>query len=168
MEKYTRHLNGNCIANHEESSGRTLASASGSTVPGSTATNILDHHPPPQQLSQRDQNVQMLLAAEAEVERNRKAAEQEALLRDLKGYEAGYQYQPRSNLLDGSSKYGGMGPNGPGPGDGPPMTNTNALPGADKRSCSQWRMTLFVFYWIIWIVFLIGVVIIVAANARTA
>src|SRR5699024_9871076 len=132
---------------------------------------------------QRDQNLQRsAAAAEAAAvlaEQTRKAAEQEAQLRELKGYEAGYQYQPRSILLESAAaagavglvgaKYGaiGAGPHSPGIGV-PPLTNTNAIPGADKRSCSQWRMTLFVFYWIIWIVFLIGVVIIVAANARTA
>lgn len=126
----------------------------------------------------------------AEMNRNKQAAEQEAQLRELKGYEASYQYQPRSVYLDGmASTSGGPGgmvagldaaghpiaggsSSGGNPADLlPPLINTNAnlmLPGADKRSCSQWRMTLFVFYWIIWIVFLIGVVIIVAANARTA
>jgi hypothetical protein len=30
----------------------------------------------------------------------------------------------------------------------------------------QWRMTLFVFYWIVWFIFLIGVIIIVALRAK--
>lgn len=124
-----------------------------------------------------NQNSSQVEMMAAEMTRNKQAAEQEAQLRELKGYEASYQYQPRSVFLDGAPGGGGDA-SAPGtsatgnPADLlPPLINTNAnlmLPGADKRSCSQWRMTLFVFYWIIWIVFLIGVVIIVAANARTA
>lgn len=211
-----RHLNGNCIANHNEALRRgSLAGLVGEpnqrnqTATSSSAlsaTTVLES----QQQLQRDQITGVQLAntsqsqqtrvqttvgtshnhnystnqnssqAEmmaAEMTRNKQAAEQEAQLRELKGYEASYQYQPRSVFLDGTAGGGGeaVAPGASGTGNPadllPPLINTNAnlmLPGADKRSCSQWRMTLFVFYWIIWIVFLIGVVIIVAANARTA
>ncbi|KAH9406682.1 hypothetical protein TYRP_013665, partial [Tyrophagus putrescentiae] len=246
-----RHLNGNCIANHDQTMLRRGSAATGVSGGGGlfseqtrnqtvaqaanmagnhlTTTAVLEtaHHHQQQhnsQLLQRDQitgagggqqqqqmqsqqtrvveaggnfgaggsgshssQAEMMVA---EMNRNKQAAEQEAQLRELKGYEASYQYQPRSVYLDGmASTSGGPGgmvagldaaghpiaggsSSGGNPADLlPPLINTNAnlmLPGADKRSCSQWRMTLFVFYWIIWIVFLIGVVIIVAANARTA
>lgn len=83
-------------------------------------------------------------------------AKQEAQLRELKGYEASAKYQPP--LIDTGTVAAAL------------LTQSGTIiPDiqSHKRSCSQWRMTLFVFYWIIWIVFLIGVVIIVAANTRT-
>lgn len=84
--------------------------------------------------------------------RSLEEAEEEALkeaqLRELKGYEAGAKYQP---ALKATSVLTASG---------------TVLADPNKRSWSEWRMTLFVFYWIIWIVFLIGVVILVAANAR--
>ena len=83
----------------------------------------------------------------------------EAQLRELKGYEASAKYQP--TIVTGANKFANN------PNTVPMLMTTSGamLEGNNKRSCSQWRMTLFVFYWIIWIVFLIGVVIIVAANA---
>ncbi|KAH9501384.1 hypothetical protein DERF_012232 [Dermatophagoides farinae] len=83
-------------------------------------------------------------------------AKQEAQLRELKGYEASAKYQPP--LIDGAVAAALLTQSG---------TIIPDNQNQHKRSCSEWRMTLFVFYWIIWIVFLIGVVIIVAANTRT-
>ena len=142
---------------------------------------------------QRQQQAGLSLTGSLEAQAQAVAMEQEAeRLRELKGYEASYQYQPRSVLIDAATgatiisdpqaaaaaAASGALPGGvldrggsgcqPPPGANSTATAAGIVPGADKRSCSEWRMTLFVFYWIIWIVFLIGVVIIVAANARTA
>ncbi|OTF83837.1 hypothetical protein BLA29_011019 [Euroglyphus maynei] len=84
-------------------------------------------------------------------------AKQEAQLRELKGYEASAKYQPP--LIDGAVAAALLTQSG--------TIIPDQQQQQHKRSCSEWRMTLFVFYWIIWIVFLIGVVIIVAANTRT-
>ncbi|KAI2804621.1 hypothetical protein BLOT_003608 [Blomia tropicalis] len=172
VESLQHHLNGNCIANHDKQqqqqhkdqqhqqhenqqyNHRTRMNERTNGNVMATSGSLSTQH------VQRGLNDQ---SADVEAELTRKAAEQEAQLRELKGYEASYQYQPQSSLLMSDPlKYGAIS------GPRPPLANTNAIPGADKRSCSEWRMTLFVFYWIIWIVFLIGVVIIVAANARTA
>nr|XP_027196353.1 homeobox protein 5-like [Dermatophagoides pteronyssinus] len=120
--------------------------------PSSTAGSIT---PKPSSMGQSEQQQQpvhysdqaMVLAMVEE------QAKQEAQLRELKGYEASAKYQPP--LIDGVVAAAILTQSG------------TIIPDRHKRSCSEWRMTLFVFYWIIWIVFLIGVVIIVAANTRT-
>ncbi|KPM04111.1 hypothetical protein QR98_0025510 [Sarcoptes scabiei] len=95
-------------------------------------------------------------------------AKQEAQLRELKGYEASAKYQPPLIDANFTTALALATPNGTILAN---PYNSNLGYAFDdqshKRSCAQWRMTLFVFYWIIWIVFLIGVVIIVAANTRT-
>src|SRR5699024_10868468 len=113
------HLNGNCIANHEVAGTTTRQpnGGGGGQNPNGNLTSLtstgLDSlqrdpttgQPSAVQSTTTNQAVQSQSQAEAAAmaELTRKAAEQEAQLRELKGYEASYQYQPRSALLAGSA-----------------------------------------------------------------
>lgn len=106
-------------------------------------------------------------AKERQQERQRKQDAIDQRLRELRGYEADPQYLiPNSHSKLAELRRATPSLSLDHSGFDSPLSRADFHLIQDKRSCSQWRMTLFVFYWIIWIVFLIGVVIIVAANAR--